>query len=130
MKKYLLVLAAVSLTGCAYGNYKASYFQEYAGYDCAALEREMSAAQLDWKRIREGKGLWGGEVGATSHQVNVYNGSAGVNFTYVSYSPGVGSAPSPGQKRRMRDHARQQAILSLETDKGCRSNAVALNSGE
>ena len=127
MKKYLLVITALSITGCAYGNYKASYFQEYAGYDCAALEREMSTAQLDWERSRKGKGLYGFRV---EERVHVFNGSAHVSFSYVSLYPGVGSPPSPGQKRRMRNHARQQAILQLETAKGCGSNAVALHGGE
>ena len=135
MKKYLLVLAALSLTGCAYGQYKTSYFQEYAGYDCAALEREMStarsAAQLDWERSRKRKGSYrGGGRPNNVEQVQMYGSSEGVSHKYVSLLPGVGSRPSPGQKRRMRNHAQQQAILQLETDRGCRSNAAALNSGE
>ena len=133
MKKYLLVLAALSMSGCAYGNYKASYLQEYSQNDCAALEREMSAAQLDWERSRrKRKGLFrsAGRHGRHVEHVHTYGTSHGESYNYVSMFPGVGSRPSPRQKRRMRNHARQQAILQLETAKGCRSNAVALNGGK
>ena len=53
MKKYVLLLAALSLTGCAYGKYKTSYLQEYASYDCGDLMTEQVLADLELQRIRE-----------------------------------------------------------------------------
>ena len=110
MKKYVLLLAALSLTGCAYGKYKTSYLQEYASYDCGDLMTEHVLADLELQRIREeyrsGIGYAGPGPGAISTQ---------------------GAYPSFGQEERMRNHARQQAVLQLKDSQGCRDNRVAGN---
>ena len=111
MKQYVLLLAALSLTGCAYGEYKTSYLQEYASYDCDALKTEQVLASLEldglrekYRRFRSG---FAGPAPGRSNTQGVY--------------------PSWGQESRMRNHARQQAVLQLTDSQGCRDSRVAGN---
>ena len=102
MKKFLLAITALALTGCAHVQYKTSYFQKYATHDCNALESEMLAAREEESRIREKSRLL---------------------RKFIVFSEGWVSNGSPGslfQKTRMRVHARQQVILELQKSKGCR----------
>ncbi len=105
MKQYVLLLAALALTGCAYGKYKTSYLQEYASNDCRDLMTEQVLADLELQRIQEEyRGPSRGVLGPTG---------------------GVGFAPSPSQKWRMQNHARRQAIQQLENSQGCRNEEAA-----
>ena len=51
MKKYLPALAALALADCAHSQYRTTYLDEYARYDCIELrtERLTVEAKLDPK---------------------------------------------------------------------------------
>ena len=126
VKRYLLVLAALSLSGCAYGNYKASYLEEYAGYDCGNLQWEMMNAQAELQQSQQNRDE---PVGVSTPTIRD-TGGVPRHVTSWSWSPlghigGVGSAPSPSQKWRMQNHARRQAIQQLENSQGCRNEEAA-----
>ena len=109
MKKFLLVITALALTGCAHAQYKTSYFQEYATHDCNALESEMLAAREQESRIREKSKLL---------------------RKFIVFGEGWVSNGSPGslfQTTRMRVHAKQQAILELQKSKSCRPGDAAVD---
>lgn len=122
MKKYLPALAALALVlaGCAHSQYRASYLQEYAGYNCYELrmKRLDVEAELDPKWRKGYPGL------------NAANGVAfftvpSIDFPFpvydsVSPEPVVSPAKVKRQKKRMRNHARWQALAQLEQSKGCR----------
>jgi len=108
MKKYLPVVAALALTGCVHSQFESAYLQEYASHDCSALELQMQAALAEAKQvgkmIRSSRSKW-----YQNHTV----GSA--QFTVWG--------PKPHHEDRMRTHARQQAILQLQTTQGCRKSS-------
>ena len=109
MRKYLIMLAVLTLSGCAHAQYKTSYFQEFATHDCNALKSEMAAAREEESRIREKSRLL---------------------KKFVVFSEGWGPKGSPGslfQVARMRVHARQEAIIELQKSKGCRPGDSAAN---
>ena len=47
MKKYLPVFAALVLGGCAHSEYRTTYLEEYAGYDCYELQAERLAVEAE-----------------------------------------------------------------------------------
>lgn len=111
MKNYLIALAALSLTGCAYSQYKADYIQQYAAHDCGTLESEMSTARSQI-RILQLQGQAG------------INGPArrGVWVYYIDpLRPGDYRSPN---ERRMRIHARRDAISQLEASRGCHAKST------
>ena len=120
MKKYLPALAALALAGCAHSQYRATYLQEYAGYDCRELrtERLDVEAELD-PRWRKGY--------SSTNTVNsvAFFAAPSVHFPFGVYEtlpPDIAVDPAKvrRQKKRMRNHARWQALVQLEQNKGCR----------
>lgn len=128
MKKLLPVLAALALTGCAHTQYRANYLQSLAEYDCMALqtERLIVESKLDPK--------W------TANEPIPSGGNSIMFFAdaYMASSPWpapppvmdqmIGNPPvypSYGQKRRMKRHAKWQAIVLLQRHKGCLRNLSA-----
>ena len=122
MKKYLPVFAALVLAGCAHSEYRTTYLEEYAGYDCYELqaERLVVEAELGPKWVK------GRSVENTM--------STALFFSYAGPGPAYGmgilktlppkdnfdpSRPNR-QKERMQMHAKWQALLDLERNKGCR----------
>lgn len=127
MKKLLPVLAALALTGCAHTQYRANYLQSLADYDCMALqtERLIVESKLDPK--------W------TANEPIPSGGNSIMFFAdaYMASSPWPApppvmdqmiidqmrnAYPSYGQKRRMKRHAKWQAIVLLQHHKGCLRN--------
>lgn len=117
MKKYLVVLAALALSGCAYSQFQASYLDEYANHDCQDLAKERIYAKAERGRIREETQYSRDTI--SGHSVGSASGPL-ANLK-VSYYPGY-------QKARMRNHARKQAIGQLQDSQGCRKNKAATNS--
>ena len=120
MKKYLPALAALALAGCAHSQYRASYLQEFAGYNCYELrmKRLDVEAELDpkWR-----KGY------SSTNTVNsiAFFAAPSVHFPFPVYptiapEEVVSPAKVRRQKKRMRNHARWQALVQLEQSKGCR----------
>lgn len=106
MKRFLVVLAAVGLSGCAYSQFKADYLQQYASHDCIELDSEMNTARdkLRVLRLQSRKGI----SGPARRGVWVY---------YIDpLRPGGYTRPN---ERRMRIHARREALLQLEASQGC-----------
>ena len=123
LKKYLLIIAALTLSGCAYSEYRAGYLADFAGYDCTALESEMTRVPGKTESGVLAKN-WYRDNG---HAVNNAGRSVVVSNKVLSTggdSP-VGAPPSPLQKIRMQSHARQQAILQLQQNRGCGSGETA-----
>lgn len=106
MKKYLLALAAVALTGCVHSQYKSAYLDELADKDCRTLQAERASAELELHDLR-GKRDSAIDVTFEGSQVFVKDHSGPPDR--LSY-----------QEKRMRNHARKNAILQLEVTKGCR----------
>ena len=121
MKKYLPVFAVLVLGGCAYSEYRASYIEEYAGYDCYQLRTERLAveAELGPKWV---EGLAADNTMSTA-----------LFFSDAGAGPGFGmevlktrqprddfdpTRPEP-HKKRLQNHARWQALAQLEQSKGC-----------
>ncbi len=116
MKKYVVVLAALLLSGCAYSQFQASYLDEYENHDCQDLAKERIYAKAEMGRIRE-------KTQYSRDTISGHSGSASgplANPT-TSYFPGY-------QEARMRNHARKQAIGQLQNSQGCRNNKAATNS--
>ena len=120
MKKYLPALAALALAGCAHSQYRASYLQEYAGYDCYELrvKRLDVEAELDpkWRKGYSSLNTANGVAFFTVTSVNA-------PFPFYDTLPPdtvVSPAKVRRQKKRMRNHARWQALVQLEQSKGCR----------
>lgn len=121
MKKSMMAIAALSLTGCAYSQFKTDYLHEYASHDCGALDWELSRALEAERELRRRR----------KSERRVGTGTAGSNYqTSVSIlghswpTGGAGGYKDPGaskaQETRMRNHARQQAISELLASYGCR----------
>lgn len=130
MKKLLPALAALALTGCAHTQYRANYLQSLADHDCMALqtERLIVESKLDPK--------W------TANEP-IPSGSNSIMFFADALSEGIpmpnvvgsnrpmdsglwpGPHPDYGQKRRMKRHAKWQAIVLLQHHKGCLRNLTA-----
>ena len=103
MKKHLLALAALALTGCVHAQYKTSYLQEYSTYDCKALDLELLAAKEREGRIQEQKTALRRAIVFRSDSLYIRRSS---DFF---------------QAARMQVHAKQQAIFQLQASQGCRS---------
>ena len=116
MKKYLLVLAALSMSGCAYGNYKNSYLQEYAGHDCSALDSELNGTHLELERLRQARRYMRGIRYGPHIWREIYGAEDWQTVEENAY-----------QKFRMRNHAQQQAIRQLASSQGCRSVEAPLS---
>lgn len=108
MKKYVVLLAALALSGCAYSQFQASYLDEYANHDCQDLAKERIYAKAELGRIRE----------EGHFSIEALDGPAGSEGVYY---PGY-------QKARMRNHARKQVIRQLQDSQGCRNKKAATNS--
>lgn len=106
MKKYLIVFAAVALTGCAHAQYKSAYLDDLADKDCRALQAERASSELELQSLR---GKRDSAIGLAFHGHQV--------LIKEHFGP-------PGrmryQEKRLRNHARTDAILQLEVTKGCR----------
>ena len=107
MKKYVLLLAALALTGCVHAQYKTSYLQEYSTCDCKALALELLAAKEREGRIQEQK---------TALRKAI---------VFRSDGPVIRRSGDFFQAARMQVHARQQAILELQDSKSCRYGDAA-----
>ncbi len=125
MKKCLLVLTALAVTGCAHAQFRADYLAEYAGYDCSALESQMSISQGMTSPTGLEKHWYRDAQSALSKSYKVV--VANKVFWSNAHDVRVGAPPSPDQKQRMSNHARQQAILQLQTRKGCRNKEAVTN---
>ena len=106
MKKYLLALAAVALTGCVHAQYKSAYLDELADQDCRALQAQRASAELELHSLR----------GKRSSAIDVAFQGQEVLIKEHFGPPGRMSY----QEKRMRNHARKNAIVQLEGTKGCR----------
>lgn len=126
MKKSMMAIAALSLTGCAYSQFKADYLHEYAAHDCGALGWELSAALEAEQKFKSRR----------KSERRVGTGTAGFNYqTSVSIlgnswpAGGAEGYKDPGaskaQETRMRNHARQQAISELLVSYGCRRDETS-----
>ena len=119
MKKYLPALAALALAGCAHSQYRASYLQEYAGYNCYELRitRLDVEAELDpkWRKGYPGLNAANGVSFFTVTSVN----DPLSGYDTLLDDIGVDPAKVKRQKKRMRNHARWQALVQLEQSKGC-----------
>ena len=111
MKKCLIVLTALTLAGCAHSQFRGEFLEQYASHDCIALDAEMSTAQLELQRLQMQRRS--GISGPERRGVRVYN--------IEHFRPGDYIRPN---ERRMRSHARLQAILQLKDNQGC-NNAGA-----
>ena len=120
MKKYLPVFAALAVAGCAHSEYRTTYLEEYAGYDCAELrtERLVVEAELGPKWVK------GRSTGNTMSKALFFSDNvppvpaavaARITPTIMDYPFATGN-----QKERMQMHAKWQALLDLERNKGCR----------
>ncbi len=108
MKKFLLIVAALTLSGCAYSQFQASYLDEYKNHECQDLAKERIYAKAELGRIREERHF----------SIEALDGPAG---SEGSYYPGY-------QEARMRNHARKQVIRQLQSSQGCRNIKAATNS--
>ena len=106
MKKYLLALAALALAGCVHSQYKSAYLDELAGMDCRALQAERASAELELHDLR----------GKRDSAIGVAFQGDQVLIKEHFGPPGRMSY----QEKRMRNHARKDAILQLEVTRGCR----------
>jgi len=122
MKKYLPLFAVLVLGGCALSEYRASYLEEYAGYDCNELRTERLAveAELGPKWV---KGLAAGNTPSTALFFSDAGGGPAFGMEVLKtrqpkddYDP---TRPEP-HKERLQNHARWQALAQLEQSKGCR----------
>ena len=113
MKKCLVLLAALALTGCtAHARFKTSYLQKYVDYDCGALKAERTSVARENARIRR-------------NQLPAIHGTArrGVWIYYMEPPPRKGQISY--HEKRMRNQARLQAILRMESSQGCGSRQDA-----
>jgi len=122
MKKYLPVFAALFLAGCAHSQYRATYLEEYAGYDCYELQAERLAVEDElgpkWVKGRSAENTM-------STALFFSDAGPGGVFGWPGYDgPPYSDNYIPGrpnrQKERMKNHARWQALAQLEQNKGCR----------
>ena len=118
MQKCLILFATLVLAGCYHAQYKANYLDEFADLDCAKLNLE----RLDIESKLDPKWRNGYLDGNTAN--NVLNFSDSFRKLQEADPVWVGNhRPSPGeqrrQKRRMRYHAKWQALLQLQRSKGC-----------
>ncbi|MDE0488086.1 MAG: hypothetical protein OXI07_02695 [Gammaproteobacteria bacterium] len=121
MKKYLPVFAALALGGCAYSEYRTSYLEEYAGYDCYELQAERLAveAELGPKWV---KGLTAESTMSTALFFSDAGQGPAFGWPFDDFPPSDDYVPGrPNrQKERLQNHARWQALAQLEQNKGCR----------
>ncbi len=120
MKKYLPALAALALAGCAHSQYRTTYLEEYAGYDCIELRAERLAVEEELDpRWRQGYSSRNGEPAV------LYFASAGAGPGFgmpdLSWPPQDDYDPTRPRphKKRMRNHAKWQALVQLEQKNGC-----------
>ena len=108
MKKILLAMVALALAGCTtHGQYKAAYLEKYAGYDCQTLKAERSSSEAQLLRLR---GKRSSITGAERR---------GIRVIYFEHALPPGNISF--QERRMRQHARKEAVHQLEETQGCQS---------
>ena len=118
MRKYLLVLAALLLTGCAYGQYKTSYMQKYSGYDCRDLKTELNLVEAKIERLWKRKVPWDSRHGPP--RTSFYFAPPGWPWDIGRITPlPVEELPSGSSAKRIRYHARREAILELLSGQGC-----------
>ncbi|MCY3605083.1 MAG: hypothetical protein OXH45_04920 [Gammaproteobacteria bacterium] len=119
MKKYLTVFAALAVAGCAYSGYRTTYLEEYAGYDCVELrtERLVVEAELGPKWVK------GRSTGNTMSKALFFSDNVPPVPAAVAdrMTPTIFDYPGAtgNQKERMQMHARWQALLELERNRGC-----------
>ena len=120
MKKNLPALAALVLAGCAHSQDRTTYLQEYAGFDCTELrtERLTVEAELD-SRWRKG---YSSRSRADSVQSSTVTSIDSPYTIYEIYPPTIDVSPAKvrRQKDQIRHHAKWQALVQLERNKGCR----------
>ena len=108
MKKYLSLFAVLLLAGCTtHSQFKAAYIEKYADYDCQALNAERSSSAAQLLRMQ-------GKRSSISPAER-----RGVRVLYIDHIGPPGSISS--HERRMRQHARHEALLKLESNQGCRN---------
>lgn len=123
VKKYLPVFAALALVGCALSEYRASYLEEYAGYDCYELQAERLAveAELGPKWV---EGLAADNTMSTALFFSNASPVPAFGWPFDDFPPSddyIHGRPNR-QKERMQNHARWQALAQLERSKGCRQD--------
>ena len=108
MKKILLAMVALALAGCTtHGQFKAAYLEKYAGYDCQTLKAERSSSEAQLLRLR---GKRSSITGAERR---------GIRVIYIDHALPPGNISF--QERRMRQHARKEAVLQLQLAQGCQN---------
>ncbi|MCY3605082.1 MAG: hypothetical protein OXH45_04915 [Gammaproteobacteria bacterium] len=122
MKKYLPVFAVLVLAGCAHSEYRTTYLEEYAGYDCNELQAERLAVE-DELGPKWVKRLVADNTMSTALFFS-YAGADPASNWPVMYDPLFNDDYIHGrpnrQKERLQNHARWQALAQLEQNKGCR----------
>ena len=118
--KYLPALAALALAGCAHSQYRTTYLEEYAGYDCIELRTELLTveAELDpkWRQGHSSRNR--------VDSVELFT-VTNIESPYTIYdiypeTMAVNPAKVRRQKDRMRNHAKWQALVQSEKNRGCR----------
>ncbi len=130
MKRFLLIIATLALSGCAHSQFKADYLQKYAGHDCQELmqERILVEAKLDAKWTKSA-----GDGAARGLALNFFDhfpGHEAWDYGIPTGYPAGLSGPPTRNKKRMRRHARWQAIVMLQSSRGCYFNQLAPNTTE
>ena len=110
MKKSLPAFAALALVGCAHTQYRTTYLEEYAGYDCYELraERLIVEAELD-PRWRQGYSSRNALDGVQLLTVTRVESPISIYDIYPEFMT-VDPAKVSRQKERMRNHAKWQAL--------------------
>ncbi len=124
MKKYLPALAVLALAGCAHSQYRTTYLEEYAGHGCIELQAERLTveAELDPK-WRQGYSSRNAADSVQSFAVTHTEPPYTIYDVYPA-SMAVNPARVMRQKDRLRNHAKWQALVRLEQNKGCVPEAV------
>ena len=108
MRKHLPLLAALALTGCTtHSQFKAAYLEKFAEYDCQSLSVERASSEAQVLHMRGKRSA----ISAAERR--------GVRVFYIDHIGPPGSISS--HERRMRQHARHEAVLNLQLAHGCQS---------
>ena len=112
MKKIMLAMVALALAGCTtHSQFKAAYLEKFAEYDCQSLSVERASSEAQVLHMRGKRSA----ISAAERR--------GVRVFYIDHIGPPGSISN--HERRMRQHARHEAVLNLESSRGCRNKVVA-----
>ncbi len=122
MKKYLPVIAALVLGGCAHAEYQAGFLDAYADYSCAALRGELSQSRQEMEGYAQDKRRRGRLTTAgPGAQSTIIDLGGDMRFSDLTPSGDAGPPRWWGKyhRERMQAHARHESLLQLMTSQGC-----------